>query len=58
MVAKRYRDRVVSLLKRGASLLVSVLFIVMTAGQAPAAEPKQKTFASPEVRPISESIWT
>ena len=48
MVAKGYRNRVVSLPKRCASLLISVLFIAMTAGQALAAEPKQKTFTSPE----------
>jgi hypothetical protein len=36
------------LLKRCASILMSVLFIALTAGQAHAAEPKQKTFASPE----------
>ena len=34
--------------KRCASLLICVVFIAVTAGQAPAAEPKQKTFASPE----------
>jgi hypothetical protein len=39
---------VVSLPMRWMSLLISVLFIAMTAGHALAAEPKQKTFASPE----------
>ena len=48
MMATGYRNRVVSLPKRCASLLISVLFIALTAGQALAAEPKQKTFASPE----------
>lgn len=48
MVAKGYKNRVFSLPKRCTLLLISVLFIALTAGQAPAAEPKQKTFASPE----------
>ena len=37
-----------SLLKSCASLLICVLFVALTSGQALAAEPKQKTFASPE----------
>ena len=37
-----------SLLKSCASLLICVLFVALTSGQALSAEPKQKTFASPE----------
>jgi hypothetical protein len=48
MMAKRYGKRVVSLPKRFVSLLITVLFIALAAGQTQAADPKQKTFASPE----------
>jgi hypothetical protein len=48
MVTTGYPNRLISLPKRCVSILISLLFIALTAGQAPAAEPKQKTFASPE----------
>lgn len=48
MAAKRNKLRAVSSLKGCASLLISLLFIALTTGQAPAAGPKQKTFTSPE----------
>jgi Protein of unknown function (DUF2950) len=37
-----------SLLKSCASILICVLFVALTSGLASAAEPKQKTFATPE----------
>ena len=48
MMAKGYGNRVVSLPRPCAVILITVLLTAMTAGQALAAEPKQKTFASAE----------
>lgn len=48
MAGSENMKSVVSLMKRCASLLICVLFIALTSGQATAAALKQKTFASPE----------
>jgi hypothetical protein len=48
MAAKENMRSISTLLKGCASLLMLLVFIAVTAGQATAAAPKQKTFASPE----------